>query len=210
MKQFCQHIRFSSVTWVSALCLAAVPALASGGEGAAAGHHPPHVANWWGLGSEHAGAPALGWLGLTWLLFMGVLVSWVRKPLRAYLETRSSEVRKALEEAQAAKAEAEARAAASEARLSQLDADIAALKDEFRAQGEAEMARLEEAAKASAERIAKDAQGTIEAEMEKAREVLKAEGAKLALELAEESVRGAAGAADHQRLYQSFLSDLSA
>lgn len=172
--------------------------------------HEPHVANWFGLGRQHQEAPALGWMMVTFAVFVAILVGWVRKPLGNYLEARSGEVRRALMEAQQAKAEAEARAAESEERLRKLDAEVAALTAEFRAQGEAELVRLEAAARATAERIAKDAEDTLAAESERAREALKAEAAKLALELAEARIRGAIADGDHQRLTQSFIQDLSA
>lgn len=180
-------------------------AFAAGGEG-----HEPHVANWWGLGKEHQEAPALGWLSITFLIFVGAVFKWAKKPLQTFLESRSSEVRQALEEATRAKVEAEARAAEYEERLRKLDEEIAALKDEFRGRGEAEAERIEAAARSAAERINKDTEDTIAAEYEKAREALKAEGARLALELAEDRIRGAVDKGDHERLYQSFIQDLSA
>lgn len=191
------------------LTVAVVAVFGADAFAAEAGGHEPHVANWWGLGKEHQEAPALGWMSLTFLTFVGILVAWVRKPLAGFLENRSSEVRRALEEAQQAKAEAEARAAESEERLRKLDEEVAALKDDFRRRGEAELERLEAAAKSTSERIAKDAEDTISAEYEKARESLKAEGARLALELAEERIKGAVGNQDHDRLHQSFIQDLS-
>lgn len=179
---------------------------AGGGEG----HHEPHVANWWGLGKEYQDAPALGWVTLTWLIFVGLLYRFVKRPLKEYLEARSDGVRRALEEAQSARAEAEARAAEAEERLRRLDDEIAALKDEFRRRGEAEAQRLEALGKQTAERIAKDTEETIAAEYERAETALKAEAARLALEIAEERIRGAISPDDHKRLHKGFVQDVSA
>lgn len=172
--------------------------------------HGPHIANWFQLGSQYQNTPALGWLSFTFFTFAGLVVFWVRRPLGRYLASRSDSVRKALAEAQKAKEAAETQAAESAAKLAALEDEIVALKAEFRAQGEAELRRMEAAAKATAARINKDAEDTLQAETERAREILKAEGARIALELAEERVRSAVAAEDHARLTQNFIQDLSA
>lgn len=215
MSSFRSTLRFSlkdaALALGGALCasLSSPPALAASGGGGAHGHEP-HVANWFGLGSQHQQTPALGWMMFTFAVFVTLLFVWARRPLARHLESRSAGIRKALEEAQQARADAEARAAETEARLAQLDAEVAALKEEFRNQGQAEFARLEETARAAAARIAKDAEDTIQAETARARESLKAEGARLALGLAEERIARAMAPADQQRLAQAFIHDLSA
>lgn len=193
------------VSWVLGTSLLYSSLAFASGDG-----HGPHITNWFQLGSEYQNTPALGWLSFTFFTFAGMLVFWVRKPLGRYLATRSDSVSKALTEAKKAKEAAEARAAESAAKLSALEGEIEALKAEFRAQGEAELRRMEEAAKATAARINKDAEDTLQAETERARELLKAEGARIALQLAEERIRGAVADADHARLTQNFIQDLSA
>jgi F-type H+-transporting ATPase subunit b len=192
----------------------ALPALAEeaehGGHGAGHGaEHMPHVANWWGLGGEWAHAPALGFLSITFLVFVGLLYAALKKPLGGYIEQRSNEVKNALEEAQKAKREAEAKAREYEERLSKLDGELDQLKSDFKTRGEAEMKRLEAAGKAAAERILKDAEDTIAAEFEKAQTALKLEASRLALDLAEDQIRGRIAAADHMRLEQGFIADVA-
>jgi F-type H+-transporting ATPase subunit b len=186
--------------------LSAQSAFAAGG----GGHHgAPHVANWWGLGSEWAHAPALGWLSITFLIFVALLYRAISKPLGNYIEHRSNEVKNALEEAAKAKAEAEARVREYEERLSKLDTELEELKSDFRVRGESEMKRLETAGKRASDRILKDAEDTIAAEFDKAQHSLKLEASRLALEVAEEKIRKAVVAADHQRLEKSFVADVA-
>lgn len=186
--------------------LAPVSALAETG----GGHHEPHVANWWGaLSEQNADAPALGWMIVTFLVFVAILVASVRRPLGSYLAARSDEVKKALEEAKQARADAEARAREYEERLANLDSEIESLKQDFRSRGDAEVRRLEQAGKAAADRVVKDAEDTIAAEYDRAQHALKQEAAKLSLELAEETLRGVIGSEDHQRLEKAFLADVA-
>jgi F-type H+-transporting ATPase subunit b len=134
----------------------------------------------------------------------------VKRPLTGHLENRSDEVKKALEEAAKAKAEAEAAAREYEDRLSKLDGEIDALKADFKSRGEAELKRFEEAGKAQAARILKDAEDTINAEVEKAQNELKAEASRLSIELAEERIAKALDNKDHDRLTKAFLDDIAA
>lgn len=178
---------------------------ASGGD-----HHEPHVANWWGaLSEQNAEAPALGWMTVTFLIFVAIVAASVRRPLGGYLAARSDEVKKALEEAKQARADAEARAREYEERLANLDSEIEALKQDFRSRGDAEMRRLEQAGKAAADRVVKDAEDTIAAEYDRAQHALKQEAARLSLEMAEETLRGVIGSEDHQRLEKAFLADVA-
>ena len=190
------------------LATAALPAMAAGG--AEAGDHgAPHVQNWWGLGSEWAHAPALGFLMITFVVFVGLLYAAMKKPLGGYIEQRSNDVRNALEEAQKAKAAAEAKAAEYEERLSQLDGEFDKLKSDFRTRGDAEVRRLEAAGQAAAARILKDAEDTISAEFDKAQTALKLEASRLALTVAEEMIRSNIANDDHARLEQGFIADVA-
>lgn len=189
--------------------LCALPVL--GKEGGEGDHgHEAHVANWFNpLGEENRHAPALAWVMFTFAVFAAIVVRFGKKPLKSYVEQRHDVVKGAIEEAKKAKEEAEAKKREYEQRLAALDDEIAALKKEFEERGRAEMARLEEAGKRSAERIRKDAEETIAAETERAQQALKAEAAKLALELAEARIRQAVTDADEKRLRDQFLAELA-
>lgn len=189
-----------------AASLFALPALAEGGEHGG-GHAAPHI-NWWGVGPEHAHAPALGWLAITFAIFLWLLYHFGKRPFKDMLIARHEAVKNALEEAAQAKAEAERVAQEYEERLAKLDDEIAALKREFVERGEAEAARLEALGKASAERVARDVADTIAADTERAQVQLRQEAARLALQMAEERITQAASDADEKRLRVTFLEDV--
>lgn len=205
------HRRNASALSLITLALTALlPSLAlAAGGGGGHGHHP-EIVNWWGaLSEKNADAPALGWMMVTFAIFCAIVYFAVRRPLATYVANRSDEVKRAIEEAKLAREEAEAKAREYEERLANLDKEIEALKQDFRSRGEAEVRRLEEAGQHAAQRIAKDAEDTISAEFDRARHALKQEAARLALELAEETVRGVIKTDDHQRLEKAFLVDVS-
>lgn len=179
-----------------------------GGHGGAGGHGEPHVANWWHVGAEYANTPALGLLIITFTIFVGALVMLVRPKLAVYLENRSDDVKRAIDEAKRARDAAEARAREAEQKLANLESEMQRLKADFEAQGKAELERIEKLAHDAAARIARDAEDTINAERERAQLALRAEAARLALELAEETIRGALTPEDDARLQRSLVAGL--
>jgi len=187
--------------WLPLLCAAAVllvPAglLASGG---AAGE--PHI-NWWGFDAH---APAVGWLIVDFLIFLGILVYFGRKPMAEFLAGRSLRVRNAIDEATRAKEEAEARAAELEQRLKDLDGEIKGLREDILKSGERERAQLKEDGARTAERMVRDTEMQINSELSRARESLKAEAVALAMELTEKKLRETLTASDYKALNQQFV-----
>ncbi len=175
-----------------------------------AGHHPPALSelNWFGL-LGHPDDPALGWLFVTFGVFVFLIVKFARPALRSYLETRAHTVEKAIAEARTAKESAEKRARVAEEKLAALAVDLERMREDFTRQGEAEVARMEAMAHAAAERIHKDTEDTIAAESERAKQSLRAEASKLALVLAEERIKVALLPTDGARLVKSLVDDLA-
>jgi F-type H+-transporting ATPase subunit b len=199
--------RLRATTAAAASALFSTAAQAGGGGG---GHSEPHVANWFGIGEQYASTPAVGWMFVTFAIFLGLLVKFGKKPLADHLQNRSDTVKNAIEEATRAKEQAEARAREAEAKLAALDAEVSRMKADFQAQGKVESARIEAAAKEMAAKIARDADATIAAEVDRAREALRVEAARLALQLAEERIVEGLTPADDARLKKSLLDTLAA
>ncbi len=170
--------------------------------------HVAHVANWWSLGAKHADAPALGWLTITFLIFVIGLVVLLRPQLRMHLENRSDRVQRAIEEATRAKQLAEQKARDAQAKLAALDSEMIKLRADFEEQGRAEAVRMDQLAAQTAARIQKDAEDTINAERDRATLSLRAEASRLALEMAEERIKGALTGSDDARLQQQLLKHL--
>jgi len=115
--------------------------------------------NWWDLANKEA--PALGWYLLTFLIFLGLVIHFVRKPLRAFLEARSSDVRTAIEEAKKAKEQAQKQMAEFERKVAALDEEIAQMRKEFISRGEAERAAFEKSTAQMAQQITKEAEDNL-------------------------------------------------
>jgi F-type H+-transporting ATPase subunit b len=186
--------------------LTAAQALAAGGGGEHGGgaHHAPHF-EWfkWDMN-----APPVGWLIFDFALFLFLLVKFAGKPLSNALAQRHHAVKKAIEEAAAAKADAVKKAAEFDARLKTLDAEIAALREEFKKSGEAARERLQDAGKRTADRLLKDTQLQIGAEEARATQALRQEAARLALEMAEKLVGERVKDADHKKFKDDFVAGL--
>lgn len=191
---------------VSAALLSATSALAAGGGG---GHHEPHIANVWGLGEKYAETPALGWLSITFAIFAFGLVRIAGPAIKKHLVTRADAIEQAMAEAKKAKEDAERRAQDAEAKLAALEGEVARMQSDFEAQGKLEAERIQKAAADMAKKIAKDAEDTIGAETQRAREQLRAEASALALQLAEERIKKLLIAADDQKLTKTLITELS-
>ncbi|MBH1989523.1 MAG: ATP synthase F0 subunit B [Myxococcaceae bacterium] len=121
--------------------------------------------NWWGIGPSYRESPAIGWVLLTFAIFLFLLYRFARTPLRTYLEDRSNRIRTAIQEAQIAREDAARKLSQYESRLAELDAEIASMKLDFQNQGKQEQARLQEEAEKIAELIRTESQETLKAEI---------------------------------------------
>lgn len=203
-------IKTLGLSLVSWLLSASVWAAEHGGEHVSehgAGHDGAalHI-NWWGF---NAHAPALGWLLVDFAIFVFIIYWFGRKPIAAYLQQRSDNIRHALEEAKQAKAEAEARAAELEQRVKELDGELQKLREDIHRLGEKERDRLSEEGKKTAQRMVADAEMQMQNELNSARESLKAEAVNQAIALAEDALRAQLSAADYIRLNAEFVQTLS-
>lgn len=160
------------------LPIAAMPTWASAGEGI----------NWWHFGAAYKDAPALGWLSLTFLLFIALLLKAISKPLGLYLETRSKDIRKAIEEGARIKKESEEQLASYEARLSSLSDEIEAMKKQFQEQAESDRKEKMRLTKELEIRIMKDAEDTIKADFTRSRNRLAEQVVEQALRKTQEAI----------------------
>jgi F-type H+-transporting ATPase subunit b len=147
---------------------------------------------------------------INFAILIAILVKFVGPKLRQFLAERRATLTKTLDEAAALKAQAEARASEYRERLARADAEIERLRAQYRADAEAERARTLAEAEQAADRIRRAAEQTAEQELAKARVVLREEAARLATELAEQTVRRELTPADQARLVQEFVTRLPA
>jgi F-type H+-transporting ATPase subunit b len=169
---------------------------AGGAEHAAAGaEHATHGVPW-----DMVGLQAVN------LLFFIVILVWVaRKPLGDALKNRALGVSQALDEASRLRADASARAAEIDAKLATLGQKVEEMKAAGAIEADIEAKRMNERAHADAERIRDTAERTLREESGRARNALRGEAARLAVQLARETLKRSVTADDQERLAREFL-----
>jgi F-type H+-transporting ATPase subunit b len=141
---------------------------------------------------------------LNFVLMAGILVFVARKPIREFFAKRTQTIANTLTELEAKKKEAEKTYQEYQQKLAELDKETARILEEYRAQGEAEKAKIIAAAEKSAAEIRAQADRTIQQEIASATLALKREVAELSVAAAEKVLKERIGKDDHQRLVKDF------
>jgi F-type H+-transporting ATPase subunit b len=181
--------RIGNAALVAAAMLAlASPALAAdaGGDG-------------WGTLAAHA---------INLALLLGLIVYFAKRPIQRGLKARAAEVGKDIAEASRLHAEAESMLSGYEAKLAKLEAQAQEMLEAYRAEGEADKARLISEGQADAQRIRDEARRTAATEVARARERLEAEVVDMAIAAARAAISEKITPADDRRLTADYLSRL--
>ena len=183
-----------SLAYIAAIVLAASVGFANeGGEGA---HHV----------DKGAQLKDLGWRVLNFVVLLGILGFALKKAdVKGSLAARQTKIEKDLKDAQEGKAAAEAKLAEYSAKLDQASKEIDELHAAIIREGEQEKERIIAEAKVAAQKIAAQAAQSAEQETIKARAELRAEAARLAVEIATGKLTGAIQKADHDRFVGEYL-----
>jgi F-type H+-transporting ATPase subunit b len=152
-----------------------------------------------------ASAATIFWHAFNLLVLIAILVYFGRAPIAAFLAARREQIEEGIESAGRELAEAERRLAACEQRAAALDGELDEIRRVVRQQAEAERDRLLAEARATAERIQRDAVAAAEQEVRHARERLRSETVEIALKLAAETLRSQVTDADRARLVDDFV-----
>jgi F-type H+-transporting ATPase subunit b len=156
--------------------------------------------------SELAGP--LFWRSFNFLLFIGLLVFLLRKPLSAYLKARRREVEEVINASAERKAWAEQMVADYDRRLRNLDQEIAAIKTSLKKEGEEEGRRLSEQATSLAESIRREAQQLVAGEIDEFKADLRRKIIEKATAAAREALQKNLEAGDEERLTSEFLKNV--
>lgn len=143
-------------------------------------------------------------------LLLGILIGFGGPAIRKALQARHQQLKADLAAAAAARAEAEARLAQQEARLVALEQEIEGIRTGVKAEAEAEKARLIAMAEERAKRIREETTFVLGQQVKEAEERLRREVALAAVDLAEQMVKKSLGAADQQRMLDTFVADVAA
>jgi len=145
------------------------------------------------------------WHAFNLLVLIAILVYFGRGPIAGFLSARRSQIEEGIESAGRELAEAERRLAACEQRAAALDGELDEIRRVVRQQAESERDRLLAEARATAERIQRDAVAAAEQEVRHARERLRTETVDIALKIAAETLRTQVNESDRARLVDDFV-----
>jgi F-type H+-transporting ATPase subunit b len=148
------------------------------------------------------------WKWANFLILAGGLGYLVGKNAGPFFAARSAAIRKDMENSLAQRKDAEARAADVERRLANMEADIAALRGEGERDARAEAARMEQHTAAEIAKIQAHSEQEIASAGKSARMELKRYAAELAVDLAEQQVRGRMTPDAQDALVQGFVRNL--
>lgn len=182
---------------ITASLLLAAPALASGGAA--------------GTCSAHDGCFEFqihGYYIINFLVFVGILVYFGRKPLAASLEKRYQEVAKEIEAAREAKLAAEQRLRDYQAKMAKLEDENQRMLAEMRAGTQFEMDGILAEARTQVARLTAEQAVRLEQESKRLRDQLQREAATKALQMAEAIVRQRMDASTQAKLVEQTLNEL--
>ncbi len=138
-------------------------------------------------------------------IVVGVLVYFLKKPLKRGLSGRREEIEKALAEAARVKQEAEAKFAEYDQKLAKANAEIAGISEAIKREGELEKEKIIASAREMAIKIEADAEKAAALEVAKARKELQTEAVRLAVELSEDLLKKNFTSEDDTRLIDEYM-----
>ena len=148
------------------------------------------------------------WKFLNLAIFLGVAIFILRRPLREALVARRERIKRELLQAQKERDEALAMLAEAETLLGHLDSDVAALREQSKAEAELERQRLRVATDRELEKLRHQAQREIEMAVKVARQELRRFLAERSVQVAKESVIKEMREEDDARLIGASIAEL--
>ena len=157
---------------------------------------------------EEGGQNVILWKWANFAILAAALGYIIVKQAGPYFATRSSEIRKGIEDAKQISADAEKRAAAMDAKLANLGAEVEALRKSAREEAAMEGDRMRQETQRELAKIQANAGHDIASALKSAKIELKSYSGQLAIELARDKVRRRMTAADQDALVRGFVADL--
>ena len=163
-----------------------------------------------GGGEHHVDSAAqmkdLMWRVINFAVLVAIMVWAIKKAnMKAALADRQAQIEKNLREAKEAREAAEAKLKEYTDKLAKANQEVDELREAMLREAEAEKQRIIAAAKAASEKVAAQAIQAADQEVLKARGELRAEAARLAVELAKGKLTSSIQSADHNRMVQEYL-----
>lgn len=156
-------------------------------------------------GGEGPPMKEIGVHAINFVLLYTVLFFLARKPIAEILKSRQAEIKKALDDGNAALKAAEDRHSELDVRLTQFSKMVDEMKAQAKTDADNERASLREKTASDIVMLKALTERTIREETRNARAALQRESVDLAVQIAEESLRKQITAADQERLAGEFL-----
>ena len=158
---------------------------------------------------EHEGILPIVARLFNFAVLVGVLVYFLRTPIREYLQARSTQIREALVTAAEMRRTATAKLEEIQRQLASLPAELDALKKRGAEDIAAEETRIAETAKAERARLLEQTRREIDMRLRIARRELTEHAAELAVQVAEERIRRNITQDDQVRLLDRYTAQLA-
>jgi F-type H+-transporting ATPase subunit b len=150
----------------------------------------------------------MGWPVANFIIFAGVLYYFLNQPVRDYMATRSSTIRKDLVEAAELRAAAAAQLATIEQKLQALPGELSALRTRGAEEITLEEQRIAGQAAADRDRLLEQTRREIELQVRLAKKAILEHAADLSVQLATERIKQEVTPADHAALVDRYLSQV--
>ena len=142
------------------------------------------------------------------LLFIGLMVYFLRRPIKEAFRGRQGSIRDELMRAEEERAAALARLEEVEGRLANLNAEVEAVRAQAQREAAEERARVERATEEEMRKIREQARREIESAAKAARAELRTFAAEQSVRLAEEMIRRDIRPEDDARLAREYVTEL--
>jgi F-type H+-transporting ATPase subunit b len=141
-------------------------------------------------------------------IFVGLLIFFLRRPLKEFWRNRSEGLRQRIELARQHRASAEAKFNELATRMSRIQSEMQALRDRLEQDGRLESEKIVSSSKEYALRLEAGGRRVADQDMVKAQYRLRELGAEMSVNLAERLIRDEITPKDQQRLVRDFLAHL--
>ena len=138
-------------------------------------------------------------------IIVGLLVYFLRKPVRDMFRNRTETIAKAMQESKDAREQAVAALADMERKTREMEAETRQMIADAQVRGEKDKQALVEEGKKVVRDIQEQVKVGTEVEVQKAKAALAAEAAILAVDLAEGSIKSTIGKQDHERIVKEYI-----
>jgi F0F1-type ATP synthase membrane subunit b/b' len=155
------------------------------------------------------GLPPLFWSTANLLVFVGLLVYFLARPLSRFFHARREQITSQMREAAHQQQEAERLRSEMEQRVAALSGEIEALKVRLRREGERDRGALERQGEEEAARLVAQIGQEVARRVAEARQELASEAASVAADLALELLQGELTPEDRERIFRETLERLT-